>query len=431
MAATSGVGSTEPPESGGAGFAGAGSDDRVRFDPLERTQLENPYPVYAQLRHEYPVFYAENYGFWVVTRYDDVVTASKSHRSFSSVNALTSVEPPPEVRTALAEGYPEMPIITACDPPLHDKIRGLVNKTFTPRRVAEMEPRIRAISQELIDGFAADGRADVVHRFAWPMPLIAIADLVGVPRDDLDFIHVWTDDWLRMLQGAGTLDQQIEFARNFVRLQEYFMDALEARDEHPGDDLMTAMYQVWREGDTGLTLPEVMGVPLDLIIAGHVTVTRAIGSALVLLLQHPEALEALRRDESVVPNAVEEILRAESPAQGLFRLALDDVELGGVTIPRGAKVMLHYGAANRDEAYFGEPDRFDVHRAEADRHLAFGKGIHFCLGAPLARLELKVALPMLLDRLPNLRFAGERPFDRAEVFFARGLSRLELEWDVG
>jgi cytochrome P450 len=401
----------------------------VRFDPLSPDQLEDPYPLYARLRHEYPVFYAENYGFWVVTRYDDVVTASKSHRAFSSINALTSVEPPPEVRAALAEGYPEMPIITACDPPLHDKIRGLVNKTFTPKRVAEMEPRIRAICGELIDGFADEGHADLIERFAWPMPLIGIADLVGVPRADLEFIHVWTDDWLRMLQGAGSLEDQVGYARNFVKLQQYFMDALEERDRSPRDDLMTALYEVWRGGETGLSLPEVMGVPLDLIIAGHVTVTRAIGSALVLLLQNTDALAALREDPSLVPNAVEEILRAESPAQGLFRLALEDVELGGVTIPEGAKVMLHYGSANRDEAYFADPDRFDVHRAGADRHLAFGKGIHFCLGAPLARLEMKVALPMLLERLPNLRFAGERPFDRAEVFFARGLSRLELEWD--
>jgi cytochrome P450 len=402
----------------------------VRFDPLDPAQLEDPYPVYARLRHDYPVFYAENYDFWVITRYDDVVDASKRHRSFSSSNALTSIEPPPEVHAALAEGYPEMPIITACDPPLHDRIRGLVTKTFTPKSVAAMEPRIRTICEELIDGFAADGRADLVQRFAWPMPLIGIADLVGVPREDLDFIHVWTDEWMKMLQGAGTLEEQVGFARNFAKLQQYFIDALEDREANPRDDLMTAMWQEWRRGDTGLTLPELMGVPLDLIIAGHVTVTRAIGSGLVLLLRNPAALAAIRRDPALVPNAVEEILRQEAPAQGLFRLALEDVEVGGTTIPKGAKVMLHYGAANRDEAYFDDADRFDVHRAGADRHLAFGKGIHFCLGAPLARLELRLALPMLLDRLPNLRLAGERPFDRAEVFFARGLSRLDVEWDV-
>jgi cytochrome P450 len=401
----------------------------LRFDPLEPSQLENPFPLYARLRHEYPVFYAENYGFWVVSRYDDVVAASKMHRSFSSSNALTSIEPPPEVHAALAEGYPDMPIITACDPPLHDKIRGLVNRTFTPRAVAAMEPRVRAISEELVDGFAAEGHADVVERFTWPLPLIAIADLVGVPRADLHFLHVWTDEWMKMLQGAGTLDEQIGYARNFSKLQQYFIDALEDREANPRDDLMTAMWQEWRGGETGLTLPEVMGVPLDLIIAGHVTVTRAIGSGLVLLLAHTDALAAALAEPDVMANAVEEILRQESPAQGLFRLALEDVDIGGVTIPKGAKVMLHYGAANRDEAYFGDPDAFDVHRREADKHLAFGKGIHFCLGAPLARLEMRIALPMLFERLPNLRLRGERPFERAQIFFARGLSRLELEWD--
>jgi cytochrome P450 len=405
--------------------------DAVLFDPLAPGQLENPFPVYERMRHDYPAFFAENYGFWVVTRYDDVVKASKSHRSFSSVNALTSIEPPAEVHAALASGYPDMPIITACDPPLHDKIRGLVTKTFTPRSVAAMEPRVRAVAEELVDGFAREGAADIVERFAWPLPLIAIADLVGVPRSDLDFIHVWTDEWMKMLQGTGSLEDQIGYARHFGELQQYFIDALEDREANPRDDLMTAMWQEWRRGDTGLTLPEVMGVPLDLIIAGHVTVTRALGSGLVLLLQHPEALRDALADEAVLANAIEEILRQESPAQGLFRLALEDVELGGVTIPAGAKVMLHYGAANRDERYFADPDAFDVHRADADKHLAFGKGIHFCLGAPLARLELKIALPLLFDRLSNLRLAAEDPFDRAQVFFARGLSRLQLEWDVG
>lgn len=400
------------------------------FDPLSPEQLADPYPLYARLRHEHPVFYAERFDFWIVSRYEDVLAVTKDHASFSSVNALTSIEPPPEVQAALAEGYPEMPIITACDPPLHDLIRGFVNKTFTPRRTEGMEPVIRAVATELLDGFAGDGRADVVDRFAWPLPLIVIGDMVGVPREDLDFIHVWTDEWLKMLQSYGTLEEQVGYARDFVKLQQYFIDALEDRDRNPRDDLMTALYETWRDEDTGLTLPVVMGVPLDLIVAGHVTVTRAIGSALVLLLEHPEVLAALKADPSLVPNAVEEILRMESPAQGLFRLTTRDVEIAGTTIPKGSKVMVHYGAANRDEEQFPDAERFDVHRAEASKHVAFGKGIHVCLGAPLARLELQIALPMLLERLPNMRFAGDDAYDRAEIFFARGLSRLELEWDV-
>lgn len=400
------------------------------FDPLSPEQLADPYPLYARLRHEHPVFYAERFGFWIVSRYEDVLAVTKDHASFSSVNALTSIEPPPEVQAALAEGYPEMPIITACDPPLHDLIRGFVNKTFTPRRTEGMEPVIREVATELLDGFAGDGHADVVDRFAWPLPLIVIGDMVGVPREDLDFIHVWTDEWLKMLQSHGTLEEQVGYARNFVKLQQYFIDALEDRDRNPRDDLMTALYETWRDEDTGLTLPVVMGVPLDLIVAGHVTVTRAVGSALVLLREHPEVLAALKADPSLVPNAVEEILRMESPAQGLFRLTTRDVEIGGTTIPKGSKVMVHYGAANRDEAQFPDAERFDVHRAEASKHVAFGKGIHVCLGAPLARLELQIALPMLLERLPNMRLAGDDAYDRAEIFFARGLSRLELEWDV-
>jgi cytochrome P450 len=404
----------------------------IEFDPLSPEQLADPYPVYARLRRERPAFYSEKFGFWVVTRYDDVVQVVKDHDAFSSVNALTSVEPTPAVRAALDKSYPEMPIITACDPPLHDRLRTLVNKTFTPRRVAEMEPCIRETAAALIDEFVDDGRADIVDRFAWPLPLIVVADLVGVPREDLDVIHRWTDEWLLMLQAHGTIEQQVGYARNFNRLQQYFMDALEERGREPRDDLMTALYQTWREGGTELSLPEVMGIPLDLIIAGHVTVTRAIGSGLLLLLERPDLVAALRAQPELFDGAAEEILRMESPAQGLFRLTTRGVEVGGVTIPEGAKVMVHYGAANRDEHVFHDPDQFDPAREDVrKRHLAFGTGIHVCLGAPLARLELQIAFPLLFERLPNLRLAPGKPFERAEVFFARGLSSLRLEWDPG
>lgn len=402
----------------------------LEFDPLSPEQLANPYPVYARLRHERPAFFAEKFGFWVVTRYEDVAAVAKDHQTFSSVNALTSVEPAPEVVAALAEGYPEMPIITACDPPVHDRLRTLVNRTFTPRRVAEMEPRIREVADELISGFERAGRVDVVERFAWPLPLIVVGDLVGVPRGDLDFIHRWTDEWLLMLQAHGTIEEQVGYARNFVRLQQYFMDALEERGREPRDDLMTALHETWREGGTGLSLPEVMGIPLDLIVAGHVTVTRAVGSGLLLLLEQPDVLAEIRAEPALWPNVAEEILRMESPAQGLFRVTTREVELGGVAIPAGAKVMVHYGAANRDESAFEDADAFDPRRVDVrKRHLAFGTGIHVCLGAPLARLELQLAFPMLFERLPNLRLADGESCERAEVFFARGLSKLCLEWD--
>lgn len=402
----------------------------IEFDPLAPEQLDDPFPLYERMRRECPVFYAENYGLWVVTRYDDLVRVAKDWETFSSANALTTLEPPDEVRAVLEEGYPELPIIVASDPPLHTRIRGLVNRAFTAKRVAEMEPTIRKIATELVDGFVAEGRADLVERFAWPLPLSVLGDLVGISRDDLKWVSERTEGWLRMQQRAGTLEDQIRDARGFVELQRYYTDALEQRGAEPRDDLLTELYRVWSDGEADVSMAALTGLVLDLIAAGHVVVTRTIGSCVLMLLEHPETAARIRRDPSFVMPVVEEILRLEMPTQGLFRLTTRDVELGGVTIPKGSKVMVHYGSANRDEAVFSEPAHFDPQRPDLHKSIAFGRGHHSCLGPQLARLELQIALTTLLDRLPGLRLAPGGSFDRTELFFARGISRLELEWDA-
>lgn len=403
----------------------------IDFDPLAPEQRRDPYPVYALARERAPVFYAERFGFWVVTRYEDVLAVLKDDTTFSSRDALTSsrVELPAEVEAVLAEGWPEMPVIIDTDAPLHTRIRGLVTKAFTPRRVADMEPRVAAIAEELVDGFAAAGRADIVERFAWPLPLRVVGDMLGLPAEDLPKLHGWSTDWLRLKQPGATLEQQLEWARNTVALQRYFMAQLEDRKRNGGDDLTAALLAAAGELEPPLGRDAVMGVPLDLLVAGHVTVTRAIGNALVLLLHDPGRLDELRSDPSLVAGAVEEILRLESPAQGLFRTTTREVEIGGTLLPAGARVMVHYGSANRDEREFPDADAYDAHRSNLQRHLAFGKGIHFCIGAPLARLELRIALPLLLRRLANLRLAQAAELAWEPIFFARGLDRLEVEWD--
>lgn len=401
----------------------------LEFDPLAPEQREDPFPLYRRLRRESPVFYAEKYDLWVVTRYDDVVRVVKDPATFSSANALTTLQPPPEVQAVLAGGYPELPIIVASDPPLHTQIRGLVNRAFTAKRVAEMEPTIRRIAAELVDGFAADGSADVVARFAWPLPLIVLGDLVGLPREDLEWISERTDWWLKMQQRAGTLEDQIRYAHGFVELQRYYTRVLEQRGPEPRDDLLTDLYRAWSDGTSGVSMAAMTGLVLDLIAAGHVVVTRTIGSALLMLLERPDVIERIRREPGFAAPVVEEILRLEMPTQGLFRLTTRDVELGGVTVPAGAKVMVHYGSANRDEAVFTDPESFDPERGDLARSITFGRGHHSCLGPQLARLELRIAVGTLLERLPSLRVAPGDAFDRTELFFARGIDRLQLEWD--
>ena len=403
---------------------------RIDFDPLSPDQHRDPYPVYAAARERAPVFFAERFGFWVVTRHEDVLAVLRDPETFSSQGALVSstADLPAEVQAVLAEGWPDMPVITDTDRPLHDRIRGLVNKAFTPRRVAEMEPRVRALADELIDGFAADGDGDLVERFAWPLPLRVIGDLLGLPREDLEELHRRGTDWLVLQQPGHSLERQLELARSMVTMQRYFMDAVEDRRRRPTDDLISALVAAAGELDPPLPDDAVMGVPFDLVVAGHVTVTRAIGNAVLLLLDHAGGLAPLL-DRERVPALVEELLRLESPAQGLFRTVRREVGLGSATIPAGAKVMVHFGSANRDEGVFACPADLDGGRDGLSRHLAFGKGIHFCIGAPLARLELQIALPLLAERLPNLRLVDGDPPVREPIFFARGLARLPLAWD--
>ncbi len=400
----------------------------IPFDPTRPDQREDPFGVLELARREQPVFYAEAFGLWVVTRHDDVLAVLKDHRAFSSAGALkSSATPlPPEVDEILRDGFPEMPYIIEIDPPAHDRIRGPVTRAFTPRRIAELAPRVEEIAAELVDGFAAEGRADLVERFAWPLPLRVLGELFGIPGRDLEQLHEWGQDWL-LLQQELPLERRLEHARGLVDFQRYLMGVVEQRVAGPTDDLLGAIVAMRDELDPPLSLVEIAGLPLDIMVAGHVTVTRAIGSTLHRLFHDPRLRDELL-DPERAPRAIEEILRLESPAQGLFRVTTREVELGGVTLPAGARVMAHFASANRDACVFARPDQYDPDREELSKHLAFGKGIHFCIGAPLARLELGTALPLLLRRLPGLR-PGTEPPVREEIFFARGFRSLPVEWD--
>jgi cytochrome P450 len=405
------------------------TDAAIPFDPTTPEQRENPFDVLALARREQPVFHAPALDLWVVTRHEDVLAVLKDHRTFSSTGALksSSASLPREVLEVLAEGYPEMPYIIELDPPLHDRIRGLVTRAFTPRRILELEPRIESISSELIDELAPRGRAEIVEAFAWPLPLRVLGELFGFPRDDLEQIHRWGLDWL-LLQQERPLEEQLAHARGLVELQRYCVAAVEDRRERASDDLLGALVAANDSADEPLGTVEIAGLPLDLMVAGHVTVTRAIGSVLDRMFTEPALREHLL-DPELAPKAIEEILRLESPAQGLFRVTTRQVELGGAVLPAGARVMAHFASANRDACVFAHPDSYHPERGDVGSHLAFGKGIHFCIGAPLGRLELRVALPMLLQRLPGLR-RGPRPPEREPVFFARGFTSLDVEWDA-
>ena len=397
----------------------------TRFDPLSPQQREDPFALLATARREQPVFYAPGVDLWVVTRYHDVLAVLKDHETFSSSGALKSAPLPEAVAAVLADGYRDMPYIIEVDPPLHDRIRGLATKAFTPRRIASLEPAIRRIVDELLSPLPEEGEADVIGAFAWPLPLRVLGEFLGLPREDLAQLHEWGNDWL-LMQQAGPIEKRIAHAKGTVALQRYFLAAVRKRAHDTTDDLIGALVAARLQLDPPLSDVEIAGLPLDLMVAGHVTVTRAIGNVLDVLFACPHLREPLL-DPTRAPQVIEETLRLESPAQGLFRTATRDVVLGDTTIPAGARVMVHFASANRDECVFADAASLRPDRDDLVRHVAFGKGIHFCIGAPLARLELGIALPALLRRLPNLRPSG-RPHVREPVFFARGFAELHVAW---
>ena len=422
--------SSLPDEAAGAACPFSGAPHSIDFNPEEPAQRECPFDLYQRARHEMPIFYSEQFDLWVVTRYDDIVRVLKDPAHFSSAQSLAvSTNIPPEVQAVLDTGFPATPTMVTADPPVHTRFRELVGKAFTSRRVAQMEPRMRTLAHQLIDGFYRDGHADVVRRFAYPLPMEIIAETLGVPAADIDTFKQWSDDMSARF-GPLPLDREIECAKSEVAFQHYFAARLDERRSHPQSDLLTDLLNARAKGETPLDTPEMLSILKQLLIGGNETSTNLIGSMLLLLMQNPTQLEAVLCDRTLVPNAVEEALRLDSPVQGLFRTATDEIEVGGLRIPKGAHLEVLYASGNRDEGHFANPDRFDLRRSESSNHMAFGFGIHFCIGAPLARYEGRIALEAILDRLPNLHLAPGQTIEHHPHFFLRGLKRLELEWDV-
>jgi cytochrome P450 len=406
----------------------------IHFDPLSPEQLADPYPTYAALRASAPVFFDAKHDLWIVSRYDDILAIVRDTQTFSSHNATrASTRPlPPEVQAVLATAWPMEPTITTSDGDLHRRLRLTVTRVLTPRRMAEEEAAIRRDVDALIDRFTGGGKSstDLIESFGWSLPLLTVTRLLGVPASDMDKFHRWSASWLRVLQATDDLDQLIAYARDVVDLERYFMAVVESPASQDLNSFVGQLLSIRLPGQEPLSKVEAMRMMVNIIVAGHVTVTRSIGNAIRLLQDHPKAVEKLRTDPAVVETMVEEILRYESPAQGLFRTTTRPAEVSGVQIPANARVMLHWGSANRDERAFDHPETFDIERDCKSQHVAFGKGVHTCPGAPLARLQLKIALPRLFERLPNLRISdAPGAAVRDTVFFARGFSTLRVEWD--
>jgi len=378
----------------------------------------NPYPFYARLRAEAPVFRTRvpiGGAAWLVTRYDDVLTVLKDERFANDWSPRM-----PWVLRRFAR--PITQGMLNKDAPDHTRLRTLVNKVFTPRRVEGLRERIQNVCDDLLDNAAPSGRIELVHAYALPLPVTIIAEMLGIPARDRLHFYAWSKSMLE----ASSQTRLLRAVPNVWSLFRYLRQVFAERRAHPQEDLATALVQAEEAGDK-LNEDELLAMMILLLVAGFETTTNLIASGTLALLQHPEQCDRFRQDPALADSAIEELLRYTSPLEiASVRYTREEVTLGAVTIPRGELVAPVLGSANRDQSQFPSPEVLDLAR-EPNRHLAFGLGTHFCLGAPLARLEGRIALTSLFRRFPNLRLAQPPESLRwRKSLILRGLEELPL-----
>jgi cytochrome P450 len=391
----------------------------VEYDPYAYEVHEDPYPVYRALRDEAPVYRNGALAFVALSRHADVLAGFKDTETFSS-RCGVSLD-----RDAFHENARATMSFLAMDAPRHTRMRALVSRGFTPRRVAELEPRVRALSAEHLGAVADAGRCDFIRDFAGKLPMDVISELLGVPAEDRAQLRTWADLVVHRDEGVQGMPPAATGAA--LRMLQYFTAMLADRRERPRDDLTGALLRAEIDGDR-LSDREIIGFLFLMIVAGNETTTKLLGNALYWLWRNPEARRRVEADPALVPAWVEETLRYDNSTQALARILARDVELHGEKLREGEKVVLLVGSANRDERAFPEPDRFELGR-DTTRSLAFGQGAHFCLGAALARLEGRIALEEVLRRLPGFELEPEG-LVRVHSVNVRGFAAMPLRWDT-
>lgn len=410
-------------------------NDSPDFSITDPEVQKCPFAYNDYLREEAPVYRDPVSGHYIVSRYDDVRKASLDVKNLSNKTGMliptriSSVQE--EVDKIYAEkGWLPIDTLVTNDPPEHKFHRSLVDKVFTPKRVAKMEPYIESMVDELIDGFVGDGQVEFVSRFSVPLPMYVIADQLGVPREDLPRFKQWSEVSISINSPTTPPEAEIEFAHLMTEMQQYFKQRADDPAIAGRDCILNDLLKVDVDGRK-LTMREFMSIMHNLLVAGNETTTNAISSGVQLMIEHPEIAQDLRADSTKMPAFVEETLRLRSPIQGLARKATTDITIGGVKIPEGSIVILRYGAANADPEKFSCPTQANLHRPNTRDHLAFGVGPHFCIGHLLARTEMRIAFTRILDRLDNLRFARgtDESCEYLAAYIAYGLSRLEIAFD--
>jgi cytochrome P450 len=408
------------------------------IDAFDPALLQDPYPYFRRLRAEAPVFRDPKTGIVSVSTYDLIQKVNTQPRLFSNdfseqlrSGGATAMDP--DELAILGQGVLVKNTMLTADPPAHTRYRKLAMKAFTYKRVEAMSGYIAEVTNALIGGFVKDGACEFKSAFANLLPMTVIADALGVPRADMDRFRLWSDAFVVQLGGVSDKHARLDAARKIVEFQNYFIEKIEEKRKAPSDDVTSALVHadLAEEGDPRkMDYAELLSILQQLLVAGNETTAHSLTAGLYFLIRHPEALQRVLQDQAAIPNFVEETLRFLTPTNNMWRLVTADTELGGVPLKKNDLVLLRYGSGNRDDTHFPEADRFDIARENAKSHLAFGSGIHSCLGAQLARKEIMTAFPILLERLGNIRLAhtGESLRYNPNILL-RGVLELHIEFD--
>ena len=393
-----------------------------------------PYALYKALRASAPLYKMPSTGFRLVTNYAlarEVIRAPDQYLSSVSPMALSDDGIPQEIIDIYeAGGWLPLASCSTSDPPQHPRVRGFLEKLFTAERVRAATPTIDAIAESLLDGLAGQSEIEFVQDFAHPLPMMVIAALLGVPQADIAQFKIWSDAIVEPFSMMASPERRIECAHLVVEMQTYFADMVADRQKNPGEDLISEAIAYRDAAGEPFTMQELMTIiTIDLLASGNETTTAAIGSGMKLLIENPDVVADITTDAELIPNFAEEVLRLESPAQGMFRRCAGASTLAGETLQEGDLLNIRFGAANRDEAQFPNPDAIDLHRTKPGSHLAFGMGRHVCVGAALARQEIVSAFRAICRRYDRFELsAGEPEPQYQPSLFGRNLLSLPIKW---
>ena len=402
--------------------------------PFDPEALACPYKFNQQLRAEAPVYHCPHTGVYFVSTHDLVVEVAKNEKLFSNKFALMQSsdrqDRDEELHNIRKQGFPSVETMLTQDPPEQRRYRSLCQKPFSASSVARLEPYIAGLANELIDNFIDDGKCNWMNAFAVPMPVRMIAYILGVPIDDLDLFKEWSDASVYQFAAGQERQELLRTAQLVVDFQHYFAKKIEERKVTPTEDVLSDIVNSSADGQKPMDVPECLSVISQLLVAGNETTTSTFAEGMHLLATHPEQLAKVQNAPSLVPNMVEEMLRLSTPTTQMWRIAKEDTVLGGVEIPAGSTLMIKFGSANRDELVFDQSANFDVTRDNLKSQIAFGQGVHHCLGAPLARQELIVSWRVILERMTNFTLpAGEEELKFLPSLLLHGPVDLNIEFE--